>query len=288
MRVPGGGASCLGVGRPGSGALSPPTARPLGRAAGAHYPLAVRAGDAGVGTCHQPHGARSCEPALRAVGVARGRLGGAPPAWAWGVRSRALSHHRPLVLWGVRPGPTTHWLWVRGIRAWGPVINPTACASESTLCALLGRHEGAWGGGALPGCGASGVGRSPTPKCSSFGACGQGPLLTGCGCSMRACGPGCPWHLLTCRGSLYVVRASRVCGTQWPLSLGTFPRAVVVACSVPLWRASSPRIGAPRLVPSGHSRCSSRLSRRRGAFPHHGWCRPRLYWVDAWGKWRPA
>ena len=30
MRVPGGGASCLVVGRPGSGALPPPTARPLG------------------------------------------------------------------------------------------------------------------------------------------------------------------------------------------------------------------------------------------------------------------
>ena len=35
---PGGGASCLGVGRPGSGALPAPTARPFGRAAGAHYP----------------------------------------------------------------------------------------------------------------------------------------------------------------------------------------------------------------------------------------------------------
>ena len=41
MRVPGGGASCLGVGCPGSGALPPPTTRPSGRAAGAHYPLAV-------------------------------------------------------------------------------------------------------------------------------------------------------------------------------------------------------------------------------------------------------
>ena len=30
MRAPGGGASCLGVGRLGSGALPPPTARPLG------------------------------------------------------------------------------------------------------------------------------------------------------------------------------------------------------------------------------------------------------------------
>ena len=36
MRVPGRGASCLGVGRPRSGALPPPTPRPFGRAAGAH------------------------------------------------------------------------------------------------------------------------------------------------------------------------------------------------------------------------------------------------------------
>ena len=45
-------------------------------------------------------------------------------AWVWGVRRRALFHPRPLVLSGVRPGPTTHWLWVRGVRAWGPVTNP--------------------------------------------------------------------------------------------------------------------------------------------------------------------
>ena len=164
MRVPGGGASCLGVGRPGSGALPPPTARPpgglpgptthwlwmrggagvgtrhqphsarscvlwgrlegawgerllpgcwasgvgrsptpdcppSGRAAGAHYPLAVGAGGAGVGTRHQPHSARSCELALRAVGAARVRMGKAPPAWVWGVRGRALSHPRLPALW---------------------------------------------------------------------------------------------------------------------------------------------------------------------------------------------
>ena len=57
MRLPGGGASCLGVGRPGSGALPPPTTRPFGRAAGAHYPLAVGAGGTSVGTRHQPHSA---------------------------------------------------------------------------------------------------------------------------------------------------------------------------------------------------------------------------------------
>ena len=70
MRVPWAGASCLGVGRPGAGALPPPTSRPFRRAAGAHYPLAVDAGGAGVGTCRQPHNARSCELALRAVGAA--------------------------------------------------------------------------------------------------------------------------------------------------------------------------------------------------------------------------
>ena len=70
MRVPGGGASCLGVGRPGTGALPPPTSRPFGRAAGAHYPLAVGAGGAGVGTRHQPHSARSYELDLRTVGAA--------------------------------------------------------------------------------------------------------------------------------------------------------------------------------------------------------------------------
>ena len=100
----------------------------------------------------------------------------------WGVRGRARSHPGPPVLWGVRPGPTTLWLWVRGVRAWGPVTNPTASAPACWLGALSGRQEGAWGGRLLPRCGASGVGRSPTPNHSSFRACGRGRLPTGCGC----------------------------------------------------------------------------------------------------------
>ena len=222
-RAPGGGASCLAVGRRVSGATPPPAARPSGRAAGAHYPLAVGAGGTGVGTRHQPHSARSCELALRAVGAARGHPGGAPIAWLWGVRGRALSHPRPPVLWGVRPGPTTHWLWVRGMRAWGLVTYPTARALVSWLCTLWGWLEGTRGGRLLPGCGASGVKRSPTPDRPSSGACDRGPLPTGCGCGVRAWGPGCPWHLLPCRGSSCFVRASRVCGTGWPLWIGTCP-----------------------------------------------------------------
>ena len=70
MRVPWGGASCLGVGRLGLGALPPPTTRPFGCAAGAHYPLAVGAAGAGVRTRHQPQSARFCELALCALGAA--------------------------------------------------------------------------------------------------------------------------------------------------------------------------------------------------------------------------
>ena len=187
-RAPWGGAFRVGVVCPGSGALPPPTGRPFGRAAGAHYPLAVVVGGAGVGTRHQRHSAHSCMLAWRAVRAAQVRPGGAPLAWVWSVRGLALSEPRPLVLSGVRPGPTTHWLWVRGVRACRPVTDPTARAPASWLCALWGRHEGAPGGHLWPGCGASGVGRSPTPNHWSFRVCGRGPLPTGCGCG--GCGRG--------------------------------------------------------------------------------------------------
>ena len=116
MRVPRERASCLGVRRLGWGPLPPPTARPLGGLPEPTTHWLWTRGGAGVGTRHQPHSARSCELALRAVGVARGRPGGAPPAWVWGVRCRALSHPRLPALWagcrgrcgasGVRHSPT--------------------------------------------------------------------------------------------------------------------------------------------------------------------------------------
>ena len=113
MRVPRGGASCLGEGRPGSGALPPPTARPLGGLPGptTHW-LWVRGG-AGVAACHQPHSARSFELALRAVGAARGRPGGGASCLGVGRPvSGALPPPTARPLGGL-PGPTTHWLWVR-------------------------------------------------------------------------------------------------------------------------------------------------------------------------------
>ena len=267
-----------GCGASGSGALPPPTARPLGRLLGpiTHW-LWVRGG-AGVGTRHQPHSARSCVLWERHEGALGGRL--LPGCGVSGVghsptpdcppSGRAAGAHYPLAVGG-------------GVRAWGPVTHPTARAPSSWLRALGGRLEGAQRGHLLPGCGPSGVGRSPTPDHPSFWACGRGPLPTGRGCGVRARGPGGPWHLVPCRGSWCVVRS-----TWWPLWLGTCPRAVVVAGGVPLWRASWPRVCAPLPVWSGRSRCSGRLSGRRGDFPNAGGCRPRLYWVAAQGTWRPA
>ena len=200
-----------GRGRPGGASLprcrvsavgsSPSPDRPsLGRAAASRYPLAVGAGAVGAGTRYQPHSARSCELALRPLGAARERSGGAPLACVCSVRGWALSQARPTVFgacswgplptgcgcggrgrgepsptpqravlradcarwgggtraprgraccllvrrpglgalprpaarpWGVRPGPATHWLWMRGVWALGPVTNPTVRAIAS-------------------------------------------------------------------------------------------------------------------------------------------------------------
>ena len=168
------------------GALASPTARPLGGLPGptTHW-LWVRGG-AGVGTRHQPHSARCCELALRAVGAAQGRPGGG--ACCLGVGrpgSGALPPPTARPLGGL-PGPTTQWLWVRGGAGVGTRHQPHSARS----CMLWGRHVGALGGRLLPGCGASGVGRSPTPDCppSRRAAGAHYPLAVGAG----GCGRGDP------------------------------------------------------------------------------------------------
>ena len=204
------------------------------------------------------------------MGAARGRPGGGGGSClgvgrpGWGALQRPTA--RP---WGLRPGPANHWLWPRGVWAWGPVPNPTARGLASWLCALWGRQEGAPGRCLFPGCVASGVWRSPTHDRPSLGRA-TGPathrLLVRC----PGVGSRYPWHLLPCRGSSFVVRASRVCGTPWPLLLGTGAYAVVVASGMLMWRASWPRVDAPRLIRSSSSRCSGRLPCRRGSFPQPG------------------
>ena len=148
-------------GASGVGRSPSPDCPPSRRAAGAHYPLAVGAGGCGRGD-PSPTPQRALS---RAVGAACGCPGGAPPALVWGVRGRALSHPRLPALWAGSRGPLPTGCGCGGVRAWKPVTNPTAHGLASWLCALWGRHEGARGGRFLPGCGASGVGRSPTPDC---------------------------------------------------------------------------------------------------------------------------
>ena len=153
-----------------------------GRAAGARYPLAVGAGGVGVGTRHQPHVARSCVLVWRAVGAARGRPGQGVSSLGVG-RPGLGAHARPTARpWGVRTGPATHWLRVRGVWSLGPVTNPTARALASWLCALWGRHKGAGKGASLARKGGV-LGWALThARPPVLGACGRGPLPTGCVC----------------------------------------------------------------------------------------------------------
>ena len=200
-----------------SGVVPPPTARPLGGLPGptTHW-LWVRGG-AGVGTHHQPHRARSCELALRAVGEALGRPGGGASCLGVGrPGSSALPppSARPL---GGLPGPTAHWLWVRGGAGVGTRHQPHSARS----CVPWGRHEGARGGRLLPGYGASGVGRSPTPDCPpsgratgahyplavGAGGCGRGdpsptpqPALLRAGLARSGGGTRAPWGGASCLG----------------------------------------------------------------------------------------
>ena len=116
----------------------------------------------------------------------------------------------------------------------------------------------------------------------------RAPLVSRHSRLVALCGLGCAWHLSLCRGSLQPVRAARVCGTRWPLLLGTCLCALVLAGGVHLWRTWWPHSGAPRVLRSARSQCSGWLSQRRGAFPHpRGLC-PRIYWAAVRGTWRPA
>ena len=170
---------------------SPTPDRPsFRRAAGARYPLAVGAGGLGVET---PTNFTVCAlPSWLCVlwGQHEGAPAGVPLAWMWGVRGLGALPRPTARPSGVRPGPATHWLWVPGVWAWGPVTNPAARALPSWLCALWGRHEGAWGGGAS----CLAVGRPGWALMHAglpvLRACGRGPLPTCCGCG--GCGRGEP------------------------------------------------------------------------------------------------
>ena len=174
-----------------SGAVPPPAARPLGRAAGVPRPLCPGWGRC---RCGDPAPAPRRTPLRAGVarrgGAGRASPGGVPSAVVRGVWGQALPLPRLPALWAGCRGPLPTGCWCGGMQAWGPISNPTARALASWLCALWGRHEGARGGRLQPGCGASGVGRSPTPDCRPSGraAWDHYPLAVGAG----GCGLGDP------------------------------------------------------------------------------------------------
>ena len=157
-----GGRLLPGCGASGVGRSPTPDCPPSGRAAGAHYRLAVGAGGSGRGDpSPAPRRALLRAGFARCGGGTRAPRGGAPPAWWWGVRCRALSHPRLPALWAGCGGPLPTGCGCGGVRAWRPVTNPTARALASWLCALWGRHEGARGGASCLGVGRPGSGALP-------------------------------------------------------------------------------------------------------------------------------
>ena len=89
------------------------------------------------------------------------------------------------------------------------------------------------------------------------------------------------WFVACCARSPGLRRPAAVAAWHPSVCLGCGRRRASLACLVAAR-------GVPRLVRSGRSRCSGRLSRRRGAFPHPGGLRPQLYWAAARGTPRLA
>ena len=153
------------MGRPGSGALPPPSARPLGGLPGrTNHWLWVRGG-ASVGTRHQPHSAHSCVLWGRLEGARGGRL--LPGRGASGVgrsptpdcpsSGRAAGAHYPLA---VDAG---------GCSRGDPSPTPQRALLRAGFARCGGSTRAPRGRRLVPGCGASGVGRSPTPDCPPSG-----------------------------------------------------------------------------------------------------------------------
>ena len=313
-------ATGAGVGRPGSGALSPPTARPLGGLPGPVWGVRGRAlsqprlpalwagcrgrrGASGVGRSPTP----DSPPSGRAAGARVGRPGsGALPAPTarplgglqgpvWGVRGRTLSHPRLPALWagcrgpcgasGVGRSPTPD-CSPSGRAAGAGVGRPGSDALPNPDCPPSGRAAGADVGrpgsgalppptacplGVLPGpvwgvrgralshprlpalwvgcrgrCGASGVGRSPTPDCLPSGrAAGAGVGRPGSG----ALPPPTARPLGGLQGPVWGVRGRTLSHPQLP--------ALWAGCRGPCGASGDRALSHPRL-PALWAGCRSR------------------------------
>ena len=170
-RAPGGGgASCLGVGHPGSGAHPPPTTRPLGRAPRARFPLVVGAvcesgGPADLGTLSRA-AVRHVLCALPGFAAPGGQCGLAPVLVPWLWPAACLS--------GVPSGPAlVRRSSSRPVALGAPVGFPVAVVPSPTPGAVApgspGWLRGARGGRPRTGlivpaagpCRGKGAGRAP-------------------------------------------------------------------------------------------------------------------------------
>ena len=175
-----------------SGAVPPPTARPLERAARVPRPVCPGCGRCGrVDPAPAPQRAPPWAGVARCGGGGRASPGGVPSTVVRGAWCQALSLPRPPVLWsgqpGFRdpcvPGAVDACVWTQhrphSVRPCGPALP------------AVGVAEGRPRGGCLPLLwGAPGVRRCPSPDRPSSGAGSQGSATRVSRVrSMRACGP---------------------------------------------------------------------------------------------------
>ena len=189
-RLEGGAASYHCEGCAGSGTLPGASSRPWGRRPGpaARFPSARGLWAWGPVTEPTAHTLASCCCGLWGQHK-RARREGAPHlregCLGLGTLPPLSARH-----WGRRPGPAARLLCARGMSAWGPVMNPTAHALASWLCALRGCHKGARR--KAPPASVRGVQgwALSLPQCSVLDTGGRGPLLVSPG--RRGCGRGDP------------------------------------------------------------------------------------------------
>ena len=161
----------------------------------------------------------------------------ATPGWGDGVFVCSLRLYPATPGWGVRCGCVC---FGSGFGCPPPLVaGMMGCVCACVHSPLVLRHS--WGVRCGCVCMGWGFGCAPPQLAGVLGcvcACVRAPLvprLSSLGSVV--CGFGVAWHLFLCLGSLRVVRAARVCGTQWPLLLGTCPCALVVAGGLPPWGA---------------------------------------------------
>ena len=152
------GVTCQGVGHGWLGAHPRPTARLWGvRPGPATHWLRVR-GFSASGPVTKPTARALASWPCALWGRHEEARGGAPVAWVWGVRGRALTRARPPVLGACGRGPLPNGCGCGGCGRWDPSATP------QRLCVLAWRADraaqgrpGEWN--LLPWCGASWVGR---------------------------------------------------------------------------------------------------------------------------------